>query len=379
MKFFVTVLLVLLCLLIVTPPPTDAGGCYPVRYSYGYTPVYQSYSYPVYQQQSYYYLPQHYYNGQFYYHNAGTYNGTYYPAGMYAWRNGSWYAQSSYDNGYQNNIQYSQDWRSQLLELAAYRDKIEGQLRKQSLDQQAFAESIRSLGFQGNFQWQQYGMHPGYPYHPPYFNGAVNLGNYGASANTLYGYSYNTIKDVYGDSNLNALFQQSSRLAENAQTLGGQATQGFQETIAKEGDNRARIAEILAQAQAAKVALDAAKPQASSHVEEKSSLTVQQQQQQQEQGSGQGGGPVAGAAGMNPNWVTLAGNKCASCHSAKAQGGVRGGFDIAQYPQMSPDKKLKVWARLTTSDPAKRMPLAADGKSPGVPLTADEIKLFVAN
>jgi hypothetical protein len=343
-------------------------------YSYGYS--YPSYSY-TYQQPD-------YYNGSYYYHNAGYSGGNYYPAGNYRWTPQGWYSQTngySYGNG--SSITYSKDWRDRLLDLAAYRDKVEGEIRRQSADQQAFLQAVESLGFTHNFRMQNYGVNPYSPI--PYGNGGyVSPNNYGATANTVYGYTYNTIKDVYGDSNLNALFQQSSRLAENAQTLGGQATQGFQENIAREGDNRARVAEILAQAQAAKTALDAAKPQASSRTETTSQLTMQQQGGQQGAAQGQvqdqsGVGQAAPAVGASAAWVGLASNKCASCHSAKAQGGIRGGFDVSQYPQMSPDKKQKVWARILHPDPAKRMPLAADGKSPGTALTADEVRIFVSN
>lgn len=315
-----------------------------------------------------------YYDGNFHYHEAGYgTDGLWYPAGNYSWINGQWYLQGyGFGAGVAKKVDYTPDWKKQLLNIAANRDKVEGRLRENALDQQHFLQAAEALGLKGNFNWSNYGQHPGFPGYGAGGYGAglgsIGLGSYGATSDTVYGYTYNTIKDVYGDTNLAALYQQASRLAENAQNLGGQATQGFQDAVAKEGDNRSRVAEILAKAQAAKVALDAANLPPQSHTETKSSTVVVT--------------PTAPVGTPNPapspnlsGWAEVASNRCASCHSDKTQGGPKGKFNIVDYPKLAPEQKAKVLERIFTEDLGRVMPRSADGK--GAPLSAQEKVKFV--
>jgi mono/diheme cytochrome c family protein len=275
------------------------------------------------------------------------------------------------------------DWKTKLLDLAKQRDQFEGQIRKDSFDQAAYLESIKALGLEGNFNWKGYGTAPPYIVgnrtlgsvggYGSNSYGSYNLGNYGANASTIYGYSYSSIKDLYGDTNLNTLYQQSARLTQNAQTLAGQANTEFSSLVAQEGGNRARVAEILAKAQAAKMALDAAGAGSSAKVIT-STFSLKS-------GSDSGGSneirPAMPPAEQTENntstqaFQQLAVERCASCHSSTTK--KEGGFDIGLYPAMTAEQKSRVWARLVTDDKDKVMPKGSKK------LTPAELRLFINN
>jgi len=352
----------------------EAGGYYggysyyrPTYYpSYGYqqsyyTPSYNYFNYyptlPTYS----YYTPQYfyqttnYYDGGYHYHNAGYFNGQYFPAGNYRWYNGSWQAQQAYSNG-------RGDWKSQLLELAQARDQVEGEIRKNAADSLAFNQAISALGLTGNFRLEGYGQ--SYGFAPHYVNQNANLGTYGANGSTLYGYTLNSIKDVYGSSDVNVLFQQAQRLAQNAQSLGGQATQEFQAAITQEGNNRSRVAEILAKAQAAAEALKAAEGTGSRTTTSTTTFGVGQEQRTPGQQQSQQGPAIS------PDFAALATAKCLKCHGPDKK---EGKFDVREYTQLSTADKAKVWERIMSPDKTKRMPKDGD------PLTPEEKKIFFVN
>lgn len=335
-----------------------------------------------------YVVPINYKDGLFHWHTAWyDAGGRYYPAGSYAWLNSNWYL---YGHGYYypakveapKAADYTPDWKKKLLDIAAARDKVEGRLRIQALDHQTYLEALKALGLEGNFKWNGYGTAPVYPNagatHTYGYNnaGSVNLGNFGANGNTIYGYSYSSIKDVYGDTNLNSLYQQAARLTQNAQQLAGQATTDFSDLVGKEGENRARVAEILAKAQAAKAALDAATPQTRTREESRvfSFSAVSD-------GNGgvkvvpiEGNGAAAQPAAVTGEAQQFRVQACAACHSGANK---KGGFDIASYPTLNLEQKAKVWERVFSTDPEKVMPRSKDGKP--APLPAEGKKKFVAD
>jgi len=356
--------LVLLLLVLLAVPAAEGqyvSSGYVPSYGYGYAPVNQK-------------------DGAYHYHAEQlAHNGyPYFPAGWYKWTGTGWWLRG-YGYFYPPAAAaapapaYAPGWQGQLLDLAAARDKVEGKLRLAQQDQQAYLNAVNALGLTGNFRLPAYGT-LGYGQHLyglPRLTGtgSLTLGSYGASGNTVYGYSYNSIKDVYGDTNLNALYQQAARLTQNAQTLAGQATGDFHGLVGEEGKNRARVAEILAQAQAAKTALDAAKPQART-TQETRTFTFQL-------GADGKLTPAAPADGNAPPartapgaFAALATARCAACHSGQKK---EGGFDVAAYSGLSLADKAKVWQRLLTPDKDKRMPKDA------APLTAEEVQLFVSN
>src|SRR5215471_13121103 len=385
--------------------PAGAGG-YGYRPAYNYTPTYYQptyytptyYSYP-----SYSYYPQsystysyvqpttNYHDGAYHRHAAGYDSaGRHYPAGYYAWQSGQWYQNgrpfyettSKESKSLQQSVPFQPGWQRQLLHIAEERDRIEGRLRLQAQDFQSYLQGIKTLGLENNFHWQNYGQSVPYsPYTTPYGSSK----QYGNQGNTLYGYTYSTIRDIYGDTSANTLFQQQAKLAENAQSLAGQANQDFGTNVAREGNNRARVAEILAYGQSRKMALDSSHPQipVEEHREDKIETQGQGQGQVQQQGQGQGQAQSIGADGRAAvtmpradgavTWPAVAIEKCSSCHG---NGKKEGGFELVKYEGMAPELKAKVWARLTTSDVDKRMPRGKDG-GPGRPLTPAEFKLFV--
>lgn len=258
-------------------------------------------------------------------------------------------------------------WRTQLLELAKQRDAYEGKMRLLAVDQKAYIDSIAALGLTGNYKWEGYGTGvPGYS-QSLYSSRSTS---YGASGLTQYGYSVKSVREMYGETNLNTLYQQSARLTAGAQALAGKANSEFSGLVGAAGDNAARIAEILAQAEAAERALKAARLAPST----KETTTIT--------GSGTSTLPPPkpveedlAIASATDFLKTVGIPRCASCHSGN---NIKGGFDILKYPTMTDEAKSKVWERLITKDEMKRMPrLATGGVAPKLPVA--ELKKFFAN
>ena len=354
---------------------------YSPYYSYSYYPSYQSYTPSYSYNQGYGYSNNashntpgvNYYDGSYHYHNAGYYQGTWYPAGNYAWQGGKWVAQGG--GSYQGAP--PKDWKSDLVGMAKQRD-----------ENAAYLQALKAIGVEAPFPVPGGGASPqltpggatgGYGY-----GSNLNLNSYGTNGSTLYGYTYSAVKDLYGDNNLGLLYQQAARLTQNAQTLAGQATTDFSDLVGREGGSRARVAEILAKAQAAQMALQAANAQPSQQVEQRTftfrleqgadgQLNVVPQPPVAPPGPGvapNAQAPVVPPAQNGDAFQRLAVTKCASCHSGADK---KGGFDISSYPGMDNKSKMKVWGRLLHSDPTKRMPQGAE------PLTPAEVQLFLSH
>lgn len=328
--------------------------------------------------------------------NIWTYNGGSYTRTAYFTQSpGYWRCGVYYPGAYTTNYQYAhyiapkestyqtpptyeQGWKSKLLDMAAARDKIEGEIRKGAYDHAAYLDAIKALGFQGNFRWEGYGTIPPYgipqqgqnramPYafNQPY---SYELTNFGATANTQYGYSYNTIAQLYGDTNLNALYQQAGQLVQGAQKLSGDANTGFQGLVGQEGVNRAKVAEILAKGQMAHQIL-----QALNTPGESKGYTFKFSTGGKVERIEEGLTPDTKVANFQ-KFTEVSTKKCASCHSGKV---LKGNFDIASYPGLSQEDKKKIWGLLTTDDDKSRMPRNADGTAGR--LTPEEFKAFLVN
>lgn len=245
-------------------------------------------------------------------------------------------------------------WRGKLLDIASQRDKGELALRQLSAEHSAYLESLNALGLSGNFRINGYGQSLGYPQSS---YGGANLGSYGVNGNTLYGYSYQSIKDAYGETNMNTLYQQAARNTQTAQQLGGQAHTEFSALVAAAGNNQARVAEILAKAAAVERAFNAANPQPRTTTTTSGSGTIikpnppndpmppaDDQQAIQD-----------GISFLKNTGVPL----CGTCHSGA---NAKGKFDIASYPNLTQAQKAVVWERLTTTDDNLVMPRTADGR-----------------
>lgn len=262
-------------------------------------------------------------------------------------------------------------WRSKLLDIAAQRDKFEGEIRKNAHEQAYFLDGVKALGLQGNFGWSGYGAVPpgssgasyGYGY------GYASYGGAGANATTKY--TYSNLSQLYGDGDLSQLYQAANQLAQNAQRLGGEATSGFTALAGQEGANRARVAEILAKGQMAQQVLQALET-APTGVTKAFSFKFNERGVFEK---------TEAASGVNPKlreelseqFSAVASARCASCHSGATR---KGGFDVYSYPSMSAEEKQRVWMRLATENEATVMPRTGDGR-PGKRLTLEEFRAFL--
>lgn len=260
------------------------------------------------------------------------------------------------------------DWRTQLLKIAAARDKQEGEIRKAAFEQQYFTEAVKALGLEGNFRWSGYGTLPPYMsngYQVMPFAGQYQMQgtyNFGVNATTQYG--YNSIAQLYGETDLNQLFLQAAQLTQNAQKLSGEATANFQGLVGQEGSNRAKVAEILAKGQIAREVISAL----SSNDFKSFSFKISPVGQIEKDDSKVDAGTKAA---LRQQWGDLAAAKCASCHSGSK---TEGKFDLNSYLSMSQQEKQdRVWSRLTTDDPVRRMP------KNGPKLTSEELRLWFLN
>ena len=93
---------------------------------------------------------------------------------------------------YKDRVEYKEaekvDWRTRLLEIAQEREEYRAKQEAQAQDHREYMEALKALGLEGNAA-----AYPGYSHSP-----------YGYQANseqgtTVYGYSYSTLADIYGD------------------------------------------------------------------------------------------------------------------------------------------------------------------------------------
>lgn len=198
---------------------------------------------------------------------------------------------------------------------------------------------------------------------------------YAPQGSTVYGYSNFTSR--YGQVDLGALYNQAERLTTQAQTLAGQAATDFSALVQQEGANQAEVASIMAQGQAAERALLAARGQpvqsqlSTFQFEARVSSDGKVEMRPLEADSSHALGNQAA--------VTLDSvieTRCIACHSGEQP---KGGLDLSARTAWQGDGRTEkiagILARITTPDPAKRMPLSADGHE-GEPLTVEELKPF---
>lgn len=271
------------------------------------------------------------------------------------------------------------DWRTQLLKVAEQRDKYNGQIQKQALEHAQYMEAVKALGLSppipGTYVTGGYGGYgsgigipSGYSISGNYYNYPL----YGVNANTQYGYSYNQIAKLYGDTDINQLFQMSAQLTASAQKLAGDANSQFSGIVSQEGNNKARVAELLAKGAIMAQMLQALQAPPPAKVEGLSFRI-------------EPGGKVtkddakvtaSDKEKLRDMLGSLLAEKCSSCHYGKT---IKSNFDIATYFEMSLEEKQKrVFPRIFTNDTKLMMPRNADG-GPGTPLTDSERQLFLMN
>ncbi len=195
-----------------------------------------------------------------------------------------------------------------------------------------------------------------------------------AQGNTVYGYS--SVAETYGSMDLGLLYNQAARLTDQAQQLAGQAATDFQSLVQAEGQNRAEVAKIIAQGQAARDALLAARPTAIAQNQQFRAFTFRVVQDAQGQMRVERVDAAAGTAspdfslspattGAKTNLSDIIKSRCLACHSGSK---VSGGLNFTQA--ITDAQQRRVLELITSADSTKRMP------KNGPPLTVDETNAF---
>jgi len=188
---------------------------------------------------------------------------------------------------------------------------------------------------------------------------------------TVYGYS--SAADAYGQVDMGLLYNQAARLTDQAQQLAGQAATDFQALVQAEGYNRAEVAKILAQGQAAQQALLAAKGSPAQVVQKAFSFRVVQDGRGEMKVEQLDTHPTtnpdfslstAKSTAGTLNISTILTNRCVSCHSNEKASG-----NLNFHQQISDEQQKRVLERITTDNHEKRMPK-------GGRLSVDEISVF---
>jgi hypothetical protein len=260
-------------------------------------------------------------------------------------------------------------WREKVLDLVAYRDRVEAQKQLEALQQAEFVETIQVLGLQDNFRWEGYGSHV--PYASPL---RFRLSAAGVQGNTVYGYERSTIADLYSSVDLNVALQQAGRLVEGVQRLEGNANQNYQDNVRALNDGAAKIAEIRAKGDILREML-----------REPDRARIEQREYSYRASTGADGRMKVERVDV-PNvgklWEAHAKKECSSCHSGEEP---KGNFEWTTYPALPAtgdrDKvgitKEIVLERLITHDLDKRMPRNPEG-GPGRKITPKEYNLWAA-
>lgn len=170
-----------------------------------------------------------YYTREKYYWGYYTYYGQSYPRYWY-WR----YVPASKPVSSLTPRSSDADW----VAFLAQREKIAGSIRANQEREDAFLARLKAVGVTPPF--------PGVPNYPgigsSYNKLAVLQGN------TIYGaYSYSQVADLYNQTDLNVLFQQSAALVKGAQGLASDGNAQFSAIVQQASAGAARVAEIKAQ------------------------------------------------------------------------------------------------------------------------------------
>lgn len=184
-----------------------------------------------------------------------------------------------------------------------------------------------------------------------------------AQGSTVYGYS--SLAQSYNQVDMGLLYNQAARLTDQAQQLAGQAATDFSSIVQSEGQNRAEVAKIIAQGQAAREALTATKGDAPQQINRSFAFRVTQDTkgEMKIEKADDFSLMTKGSANISE----LLTNKCLSCHNANAKGG---NLDLSG--EISDIQQLAILKRVTTEDLDKRMPRRPDGTA-GNKLSSEEL------
>jgi cytochrome c553 len=256
------------------------------------------------------------------------------------------------------------DWRAKLLDIASQRDRFELNNKKSALEHNEFLEAVNALGLSGNFRVNGYGAPV------QYAQGLAASGiqqPFAEQGTSVYGYSYSTLADVYGSTDLNVLYNQAGNLAKDSLALGDRAVTGHRALVQEEGHNRARVAEILAKAQLLKAA-----DTPSAHLKQEFNFrgTVDPET----------GKVDLEEADMRPRYDAQASAvfkaKCNRCHNANSKAGKStifpDGVDMTKFYAFSPKQQNHVLQVLRSG----KMPKSVDN-APAEPLSLSELSSII--
>lgn len=235
------------------------------------------------------------------------------------------------------------DIEQAIIKLAADRDRAVLKIAAQQQKSQSALQLVDKLGLSQNFGIPNYGT-------GIFSYGTPQLSSAGVQGNSVYGYSYKSVADVYGTTDLNALYQQAARLTENAQTLAGQANSDFSTRVGEANQGARAVAEILARGEAGAKVLQAAKPSPS--------VRIEQQSGGFQFGTRTNSLLQSSVVGAKLDLKLPGPAKCVSCHSGG--GDAVTAWDITRYNPNDSRQRNKVLSRLITEDPEKIMPKGAD-------------------
>ena len=274
----------------------------------------------------------------------------------------------------------TEGWRAKLLELKANREKWQAGIQASANEHNEFIEALRELGLDGNYYQTSIGVAAIDRSHPYAIQGGYSGQAYTQLAApqgaTLYGYvpSSFTVADVYGNVDLGGLYNAAIRLASDSNSYGSKATSGAMTLVDQLGD---RAASLMDRA----IAVEETRAKAAGIAQVSQSLSQAIKAEARAYvatahgGSGQPPEPDGEkqAAIQNGTLSTIADvltYRCVRCHKP---GGKAEQFDLSNLDAIGPEDAANVLARVTTNDPAKRMP-----PEPDKPLSLHELRVVFA-
>ena len=218
-------------------------------------------------------------------------------------------------------VQYGDNWKSEIAKAAAAKE-----------DHAAFQKALTTVfPQQVSAQTVQ--------------SDSTYLG--GSTAYGYLPYTYQTVKQAYGELDLNQLYQAAARLAQSSQQYSSEATSNHAGLVQSAGDQAARVAEINAKRDAVVAMAKSIEPQASS-----TTTTTVQGYAKAESSSSSTVGPVMDRLSLALN------NNCLECHAGNK---AKGNLDLTNWKALTEVQKNEIHRRilLPKTDP-KHMPQGKD-------------------
>jgi cytochrome c553 len=170
-----------------------------------------------------------------------------------------------------------------------------------------------------------------------------------AQGTTVYGYS--NVAEAYGQVDMGLLYNQAARLTDQAQQLAGQAATDFHSLVQAEGQNRADVAKIIAQGQAAREALSAAKGDPSAPIQNNYNFRSETKESVREDPDFDLGKPSLKQKSRSLDVSGVLQARCVSCH-----GNTKTSAGLNFLKPITDEQQEAVLERITTADTARRMP-----------------------